>query len=453
MVITLTDPGLISILCIDDEPLLLEVIKKFFEREPGFSVKTCTNGKDALEMLSTLEFDSIICDYSLPEMDGIEVLKEVRRRGVSSLFIIITGKHRAQVAIDALNNGADYYVQKGGGIVQDIPVLSEFIRTGVQKIRASRAMIEREGIYRSIIENNPDLLSRFSPEWELSFVNNSYTDFTGMSRNECVGSNFLSLVPQGEHKRIQEMLRSLNSLKPGILIDHELRKKDGTSPVLQWNYRAIFNPDGDIDGYQTSGREVKDVAEVFGTISPQKEKTAGSVVQTGAAIDETADTWKEFVKTIEALENPVFAINKAGIVVAWNGAMEQLTGIETKAMMHKGNREYAIPFYGEARPMLVDYIVMSDDKNKSVKLSGIKQTGNSFIGDVETVKICGKPMYLWGKGTALHDENGALIAAIETITVVEKRDDTIPGDFRTGDVSWGIVKSNTQSHRREPARG
>ncbi len=427
MVITLADPGLISILCIDDEPLLLEVIKKFFEREPGFSVKTCTNGKDALEMLSALEFDSIICDYSLPEMDGIELLKEVRRRGFSSLFIIITGKHRAQVAIDALNNGADYYVQKGGGIVQDIPVLSEFISTGVKKIRASRALIERERIYRSIIENNPDLLSRFSPEWELSFVNNSYTDFTGMNSNECIGSNFLSLVPQGEHERIQEMLRSLNSLKPGILIEHELRKKDGTSLVLQWSYRALFNPDGDIDGYQTSGREVKDVVQVFGTISPQKEKTPGSVLQTGISIDETADTWKEFVKTIEALENPVFAINKAGIVIAWNRAMEQLTGIETKAMMHKGNREYAIPFYGEAKPMLVDYIVMSDDKNKSVKLTGIKQTGNSFIGEMETVKICGKPMYLWGKGTALHDENGALIAAIETITVVEKRDDTIPG--------------------------
>ena len=109
----MTDPGLISILCVDDEPLLLEVIKKFFEREPGFSVKTCTNGKDALELLNAMEFDAIISDYGLPDMDGINLLREVRGRGFSSLFIIITGKHRAQVAIDALNNGADYYVQKG----------------------------------------------------------------------------------------------------------------------------------------------------------------------------------------------------------------------------------------------------------------------------------------------------------------------------------------------------
>ena len=56
----MTEPGLISILCVDDEPLLLEVIKKFFEREPGFSVKTCTTGRDALELWNALEFDAII---------------------------------------------------------------------------------------------------------------------------------------------------------------------------------------------------------------------------------------------------------------------------------------------------------------------------------------------------------------------------------------------------------
>ena len=53
-------------------------------------------------------------------MDGINLLRETRAGGFSALFIIITGKHRAHVAIDALNNGADYYVQKGGGIVNDI---------------------------------------------------------------------------------------------------------------------------------------------------------------------------------------------------------------------------------------------------------------------------------------------------------------------------------------------
>ena len=453
MVNTLTDPGLISILCVDDEPLLLEVIKKFFEREPGFSVKTCTTGKDALELLNALEFDAIISDYGLPDMDGINLLREVRGRGFSSLFIIITGKHRAQVAIEALNNGADYYIQKGGGIVQDIPQLAEFISEGVGKIRADRALFESERTYRSIIENHPDLLSRFSPEGELYFVNNLYMDFIGKQNNECIGSNFFSPIPQEEHKRIQEILRNLTPITPGILIEHEMKKNDGTYPILQWNYRAIFSQEGDIIGYQASGRDVIGVIQVFEILSSENEKFDASVPQTGTNIEESADNWKEFAKTIDALENPVFAINNAGVVIAWNKAIEQLTGFETKTMLHKGNREYAIPFYGEPRPMLVDYIVMSDNKNKSVKFSGIKQTGNTFIGEMETVKIRGKPMYLWGKGTALHDENGTLIAAIETITVVEKQEPAIsPGDSEK-ETYIGGISSPTLKVTGESLRG
>ena len=126
------------------------------------------------------------------------------------LFIIITGKHRAHVAIDALNNGADYYVQKGGGMVNDMAALVEFIREGVGKIRANQAVAERESLYRSIVENNSDLLCSFLKEGEIRFVNNSYTNFVGKSKKECIGNNFYSFIPYAESKKIEEQL-----LQPG----------------------------------------------------------------------------------------------------------------------------------------------------------------------------------------------------------------------------------------------
>jgi len=184
VVYTLSDLEEISILCIDDETLLLEVFQDFFDREPGFSVTTCTNATDALEQLSTRVFDVIIADYGLPDMDGINVLRETRAQGFSGIFIIITGKHRAHVAIDALNNGADYYVQKGGGIINDMPALVEYIRNGVGKIRENRALIEREILYHSIIESQSDLICRFLPEGEIRFVNESYAAFVGLNNEE-----------------------------------------------------------------------------------------------------------------------------------------------------------------------------------------------------------------------------------------------------------------------------
>jgi len=429
---TLSDLEEISILCVDDETLLLEVFQDFFDREPGFSVTTCTNATDALEQLSTRVFDVIIADYGLPDMDGINLLRETRAQGFSGIFIIITGKHRAHVAIDALNNGADYYVQKGGGIINDMAALVEYIKNGVGKIRENRALIEREILYHSIIENQSDLICRFLPEGEIRFVNESYAAFVGQINDEYIGSNFFSLLPQKDAKRIAGQLQALTPLKPDILIEHSFRKSDGSSALVQWMYRAIFNPEGQIIEFQTTGRERRSLVQPPELLTLTGEGTAVSTVQAVQAVvagAEPEDDWKSFSNTIDALEHPVFAIDKTGVIITWNRAMEQLTGVSSKEMVGKGNREYAIPFYGEPRPMLVDYIVISTDKRQSGKFPGIKRVGNTFMGEMEKVKIRDKPMCLWGKGTAVYDGKGGLIAAIETITVVEQQQEVLkPGE-------------------------
>jgi PAS domain S-box-containing protein len=449
VVITLTDNTAISILCVDDEPFVLEILENFFEREPGFSVKTCTNATDALGLLSAQQFDAVIADFGLPDMDGINLLREIRARGFSGLFIIITGKHRAHVAIDALNNGADYYVQKGGGIVNDMDPLVGFIREGVGKIRAGRELLEREGLYRSIIENQSDLLCRFLPEGEIRFVNESYTNFIGSGKEESVGSNFISLIPEEESRKIVEQIHNLSPSNPGVTIEHAIKKRDGSSVPLQWSYRAIFNSDGDITEYQAAGREVPGLLRSHETLSSKRVMDAVSTLHTTSIDTESEDEWKTFTNTINTLENPVFAIDKTGVVIIWNKAMEQLTGVKSKEMVGKGNREYAIPFFGEPRPMLVDYIVISTDKRQSGKFPGIKRMGNTFIGEMEKVKIRDKPMFLWGKGTAVHDGKGMLIAAIETITVVEQQ----PAAQTTGDAGKEVYIGGISSPTLKVAGG
>ncbi len=392
----MTENGVISILCVDDEPFVLEIFEDFFKREPGFSVKACSNATDALELLNTQQFDTVIADFGLPDMDGINLLRETRGRGFSGLFIIITGKHRAHVAIDALNNGADFYIQKGGGIVNDMEALVDFIRAGVGKIRADRALLESASLYRSIIEHHSDLLCRFLPEGEIRFGNESFTNFIGNGNRDPAGNNFMLLLPEDEREKIVGQLHNLSPLNPEILIEHAIKKVDGSSPRVQWNYRAIFNTDGEIIEYQTAGRLVSEPEQMHKTQSSKNVKDVVSTMQTTAFGTESEDEWKTFTKTIDTLENPVFAIDKTGVVIIWNKAMEELTGVQSTEMIGKGNREYAIPFFGEPRPMLVDYIVISTDKRQSGKFPGIKRMGNTFIGEMEKVKIREKPMFLWG---------------------------------------------------------
>ena len=283
----------------------------------------------------------------------------------------------------------------------------------------------------------------FSAGGKIRFVNDSYANFTGSKSRDSGDDNFISLLPEDERENIVEQIHNLSPLNPEILIEHAIRKVDGSFPRIQWNYRAIFNTDGDIIEYQTAGRLAHEPGKIVETHPSKSVKDAVSTIQTPGFGTEPEDEWKTFTKTIDTLESPVFAIDKTGVVNIWNKAMEQLTGVPSKEMVGKGNREYAIPFFGEPRPMLVDYIVISTDKRQSGKFPGIKRMGNTFIGEMEKVKIREKPMFLWGKGTAIHDEKGMLIAAIETITVAEQQQaGQITGDSEN-EVYLGGISSPT----------
>jgi PAS domain S-box-containing protein len=298
--------------------------------------------------------------------------------------------------------------------------LVNFIRKGVGKIRANHALLERENLYHSIIENHSGLICRFFPGGEIRFFNDTYANIIALGKKESVGSNFILQIPEEEREKIMEKLHNLSPTKPVMLIEHSIKKNDGSSLLVQWYYRGLFNAEGEIIEYQTEGREISGFVQIHEIPSSKSVKSAVSALQTTTIGTESEDEWKTFTKTIDTLENPVFAIDKTGVVIIWNKAMERLTGVQSKEMLGKGNREYAIPFFGEPRPMLVDYIVISTDKRQSGKFPGIKRMGNTFIGEMEKVKIRDKPMYLWGKGTAVHDGKGVLIAAIETIAVVEQ---------------------------------
>ena len=104
----------ISILYVDDDTDYHIIVSKFFEREADLSVAFCSTAHAALEILEQESFDVIVSDYQMPVMDGISLLKEVRKRHERLPFILFTGRGREEVVIEAINNGADYYLQKGG---------------------------------------------------------------------------------------------------------------------------------------------------------------------------------------------------------------------------------------------------------------------------------------------------------------------------------------------------
>ena len=103
---------MIRILLVDDEPDLLDLERRILEQKYGFYTVTAESGKEALEIFQSQQVDAIISDYSMPQMDGITLLRKIREINNAIPFILFTIREKEDIAIEAMNSGANFYVQK-----------------------------------------------------------------------------------------------------------------------------------------------------------------------------------------------------------------------------------------------------------------------------------------------------------------------------------------------------
>ncbi len=136
----MTNPLPSSVLYIDDECSLLDLGKLYLERIGHYTVDTEIDPEMGLQRILNGSYDAVISDYQMPEMDGIELLKAIRAAGCPIPFIIFTGKGREDVVIEALNEGADFYLQKGGDPKSQFAELAKKLDHAISRRRAEEEL-------------------------------------------------------------------------------------------------------------------------------------------------------------------------------------------------------------------------------------------------------------------------------------------------------------------------
>jgi len=104
-------PNKPSILIVDDDKNLVESFRKFFEMK-NFAVETACRGCDAALKVSNKEYDVALIDISLPDMKGTELLPKFRKTIPGTRKIVLTGFANTENAIEAVNNGASFFLAK-----------------------------------------------------------------------------------------------------------------------------------------------------------------------------------------------------------------------------------------------------------------------------------------------------------------------------------------------------
>ena len=603
----------LRVLYVDDEPILLKTGKFYLERKGEFAVDTLTSAIEALEQLKTEHYDAIISDYQMSGMDGIEFLKKIRASGNTFPFILFTGKGREEVVITALNEGADFYHQKGGEPEPLFAELAHKIRQAVQHRRADVRIRDHERRETDIINFLPDATFAIDTNGVVIAWNHAMEEMCGIKAAEILGKgNYEYSIPLYKERRPILVDLILHD-EPSIAAKYPSLKRDGqtliaeaTSPDLYngrgatiWFIAApLYDNQGEVVGAIESIRDIterkqqelallKNTEELhasyeeitateeelranldeltrqeqelkesrekyrslfsdsrdgivmvdeqgrfldanpvycamlgysveelrtisFPNITPEKwqawegeeiwnrrlmkdgytgiyekeyvrkdgsifpvELQAFTVFDTNRNIkyvwgtvrditerkqqelellknaEELHASYEEITATeeelranldqltrqelelresktelsdiIEFLPDATFVLDRQGVVIAWNHAIEEMTGISKENMIGQGDHAYMIPFYGDRRKHLVDLIDLEDEELQA-KYQQVTRKGNTLYAETfAPVLYGGKGAYVWVTGSPLFDLQGNRIGAIESIRDITER--------------------------------
>ncbi len=144
-------------------------------------------------------------------------------------------------------------------------------------------------------------------------------------------------------------------------------------------------------------------------------KLQQEIIERKQAEQTLADSERRLADIIEFLPDPTWVINLEGKVIAWNMAVKKMTGIEKQEILGKGDYAYALPFYGERRPVLID-LVLQRDENWEKRYLSLKSENGVLVSSESFHPIMGiGGRYLAGAAARLYDARGNVVGAIESV--------------------------------------
>jgi PAS domain S-box-containing protein len=292
---------MISVMYVDDEPALLEIGKLFLEKSGQFRVDTVISAPEALQKIKSISYDAIVSDYQMPEMDGIAFLKEIRAEFPDLPFIIFTGKGREEVVIEAFDNGADFYLQKGGTPIPQFFELGHKIIAAVRRRQAEKAFLDSETRYRNVVEDQTEFICRFLPNVTHVFVNEAYCRYFNKSRDEIIGKKFKPDIPQMDKNLVEDHFLSLTRDNPIATIDHRIIMPDGGVRWQRWSDRAIFNDEGTLVEYQSVGRDITETKHSEEDLRVINQELHAAYEQIAATEEELRQNYDELNKKEQKL--------------------------------------------------------------------------------------------------------------------------------------------------------
>jgi PAS domain S-box-containing protein len=249
-----TKVDMIQVLHVDDEAGFLRVAKQCLELQGSFEVDTASSANVAKGKMKMKKYDVIVSDYMMFGKDGLQFLKELRQKGDKIPFVIFTGRGREEVAIKALNLGADGYFNKLGEPETVYGELAHGMCQALKITRAEEALRESEERYRLLFEQSPIGIGILSLNGVVVDTNRAMQTITGYSKAELEKINLTDLYANPKQRK--ESIEDLGRHAAAIDLLMRLKHKDGNVYYASLTVTRIRIRDRDF--LQTTLQEVRE---------------------------------------------------------------------------------------------------------------------------------------------------------------------------------------------------
>ena len=194
------------ILVVDDEPLILEGLRRLLESRQ-YEVMTAGGGCEALIAIGKQQFDVILLDLGMPDLDGNEVLRFVNERSPGTPVIVVSGDSTIDAAIRALRGGATDFVRKPyepEELLRRIDNTLKRRQLEMENNHILQRLQQSEKWHRFLVNSSPDFIYTLDCEGRFTFVNERVESLVGYRPDELLGKHYSLIIheddlPRAEH--------------------------------------------------------------------------------------------------------------------------------------------------------------------------------------------------------------------------------------------------------------